>query len=44
MATNLDARMIKIVLPNTIGYERIAMASVASFARLHGFAADRIED
>ena len=27
-----------------IGYERIAMASVASFARLHGFAADRIED
>jgi len=44
MATNLNARMIKIVLPNTIGYERIAMASVASFARLHGFAADRIED
>jgi len=27
-----------------IGYERIAMASVVSFARLHGFAADRIED
>jgi len=44
MATNLNAPMIKIVLPNMIGYERIAMASVASFARLHGFAADRIED
>ena len=44
MATNLNAGMIKIALPNTIGYERIAMASVASFARLHGFAADRIED
>lgn len=44
MATNINARMIKIVLPNTIGYERIAMASVASFACLHGFAADRIED
>ena len=44
MATNLNAGMIKIALPNTIGYERIAMASVASFARLHGFPADRIED
>ena len=44
MATNLNAGMIKIVLPNTIGYERIAMASVASFARLYGFPADRIED
>lgn len=44
MATNLNAPMIKIVLPNMIGYERIAMASVVSFARLHGFPADRIED
>jgi serine/threonine-protein kinase RsbW len=44
MAKNLTSPMIKIALPNTIGYERVAMASVSSFARLHGFQADRIED
>ena len=44
MAINLNTHKIKVALPNTLGYERIAMASVASFARLHGFAAERIED
>ncbi|MDJ0722206.1 MAG: ATP-binding protein [Desulfobacterales bacterium] len=35
---------VKIVLPNTLGYERVAMASLASFAKMHGLSADRIED
>lgn len=44
MATNLKERIVKIILPNTPGYERIAMASSASFAKMHGFSTDRIED
>ena len=37
-------RSVKIVLPNILGYERIAMACSASFAQMNGLAADRIED
>jgi anti-sigma regulatory factor (Ser/Thr protein kinase) len=35
---------VKIVLPNTLGYERVAMACSASFAKMHGLPAARIED
>lgn len=35
---------VKIVLPNTMGYERVAMACSAAFAKMHGLPAERIED
>ena len=44
MATNIDERTIEVILPNRIGYERIAMASSASFAKMFGFYPARIED
>ena len=44
MAANLKKRMVKIFLPNILGYERIAMASSAAFAKMHGFSSERIED
>ena len=44
MATNVDSRTIEVILPNQIGYERIAMASSASFAKMFGFSPARIED
>ena len=39
-----DQQSISITLPNQIGYERIAMASAATFARMLGMAPERIED
>jgi anti-sigma regulatory factor (Ser/Thr protein kinase) len=44
MATNVNERTIEVILPNQIGYERIAMASSASFAKMFGFSPARIED
>jgi serine/threonine-protein kinase RsbW len=44
MATNINDRMVKITLPNIMGYERIAMASSASLAKMFGFSSGRIED
>ncbi len=44
MHPELASNRVKIVLPNTLGYERVAMASSASFAKLHGLSAERIED
>lgn len=44
MTTNLNERMVKIILPNILGYERIAMASSASLAKMFGFSSERIED
>jgi serine/threonine-protein kinase RsbW len=44
MTTQLNAAIVKIILPNILGYERIAMASSASLAKMHGFSAERIED
>ena len=44
MPTQLNEHVIKLSLPNVIGYERIAMASLASFAKMYDFAPDRIED
>ena len=39
-----DQQSISITLPNQIGYERIAMASAATFAKMLGLAPERIED
>jgi len=36
--------MVKMTLPNVVGYERIAMASSASLAKMFGFSSGRIED
>jgi serine/threonine-protein kinase RsbW len=44
MARRLHERTVEVSLPNKIGYERIAMACSASFARLIGFVPERIED
>jgi serine/threonine-protein kinase RsbW len=44
MARRLDEQSVEISLPNKIGYERIAMACSASFARMVGFVPERIED
>ena len=44
MTTQLNAPPVKIILPNILGYERIAMASSASFAKMYGFSSERIED
>jgi serine/threonine-protein kinase RsbW len=39
-----DEQTIEVTLPNKIGYERIAMACSASFAKILGFVPERIED
>ena len=44
MGSNLNERIVKVILPNMIGYERIAMASLASFARMFDYSPERIED
>ncbi len=44
MVRRLDERTVEISLPNRMGYERIAMNCSASFARIVGFASERIED
>ena len=40
----LDRQTIEVNMPNEMGYERIAMACSASFARIVGFMPERIED
>ena len=40
----LDQQTVEINLPNRLGYERVAMGSVAAFAKGVGFLPDRIED
>ena len=44
MATNVEERTIEVILPNQIGYERVARAILASFAKMFGFSPARIED
>jgi len=44
MAANINNRAVELILPNAIGHERIAMASLASFAKMHGYSLARIED
>jgi serine/threonine-protein kinase RsbW len=40
----LNQQTVEINLPNQLGYERVAMGSVAAFAEGIGFLPDRIED
>ena len=44
MKLELNDRAVTLILPNAIGHERIAMASLASFAKMHGYSLARIED
>ena len=44
MANNLNNRAVTLTLPNATGHERIAMASLASFAKMHGYSLPRIEE
>jgi len=44
MTTSLNKRVVQLILPSTIGYERIAMSSLASFAAMCDFSPGRIED
>ena len=44
MGTNSNERTVEVILPNEIGYERIARACSASFAKMCGFSPERIED
>jgi len=44
MASNFNHRAVTLTLPNVIGHERIAMASLAAFAKMHGYSLARIED
>lgn len=40
----MNQQTVEINLPNQLGYERVAMGSVAAFANSIGFPPDRIED
>jgi anti-sigma regulatory factor (Ser/Thr protein kinase) len=44
MPPSLNNQSIEISLPNQLGYERIAMACSASFAKMLGLSPERIED
>ena len=44
MPPELNKQNIEISLPSQIGYERIAMASAESYAKMIGLAPERIED
>ena len=40
----VDKRTVELILPNELGYERIAMACSEAFARMFGLVQARIED
>ena len=44
MSEGTNTRRVEVDLPTRIGYERIAMDCSASFARIWGIVAERIED
>lgn len=44
MPPTLNKQNIQITLPNQVGYERIAMACAATFAKMVGLSPERIED
>jgi serine/threonine-protein kinase RsbW len=44
MPTSFNGNAIKIVMDNKLGYERVAMACAAAFAKMMGFSDERIED
>jgi len=37
-------RLVELTFPSIFGYEKIAMATVAAFARRHGLSGERIND
>ena len=44
MIRRLNNRSVEVSLPSRMGYERIAMDCSASFAKMVGFAPERVED
>jgi len=44
MPTSFNDKAVEIILDNKLGYERVAMACAASFAKMMGFSDERIED
>ena len=44
MSTSLEDKTVEVTVVSELGYERIARACAASFARIIGFSADRTED
>ena len=44
MLSNLNDKAVEIIVDNKLGYERVAMACAASFAKMMGFSDERIED
>jgi serine/threonine-protein kinase RsbW len=44
MTTDSHERTVEVILPNEMGYERVAMACSASFAKIFCLAPERIED
>ena len=44
MIADLNQHSVEVILSNKLGYERIAMDCSASFAKIYGCPADRIED
>jgi serine/threonine-protein kinase RsbW len=44
MSSNLNDKAVEIIMDNKLGYERVAMACAASFAKMMGFSDERIED
>lgn len=44
MEEYLNEKTVEVILPNEMGYERVAMACSASFANIFGLAPERIED
>jgi anti-sigma regulatory factor (Ser/Thr protein kinase) len=44
MISDFNQRTVEVILSNEMGYERIAMDCSASFAKIFGCPADRIED
>ena len=44
MTTSLEDKTVEVAVASELGYECIAMECAASFARMIGFSAERIED
>ncbi len=44
MPTSLKNNAVEVVIDSKLGYERVAMACAASFAKMMGFSDERIED
>ncbi|MGD2272928.1 MAG: ATP-binding protein [Desulfobacterales bacterium] len=44
MEEKLNEKTVEVILPNEMGYERVAMACSASFAKIFGLLPERIED